>query len=294
MYMLDLYEYVMESAQFEIDNGNMEYTAIFEEAEAASKKENSNWIKKFIVNAKNFVKSIIQKVRMVFNKLKVASVQKKTEKLIKTMGEDKQGKAISYDSNEKAKVYTLSKRALESSSNIKKDIEMILNGEKPSNYENTNMTDEEVKTIKRRPGVNYPECKELLDSIIKSVNQLNQNIDGISNIASKYSDKSASEIRIAISSVYSTCAGYISKLFKLVKDITDEYIKYGSEKLNDLNDEIVKHMDNIDNHKKNIDELLKNADKDIENIQEIINKSRERRKKEAEERAKTTESALIE
>lgn len=294
MYMLDLYEYVMESAQFEIDNGNMEYTAIFEEAEAASKKENSNWIKKFIVNAKNFVKSIIQKVRMVFNKLKVASVQKKTEKLIKTMGEDKQGKAISYDSNEKAKVYTLSKRALESSSNIKKDIEMILNGEKPSNYENTNMTDEEVKTIKRRPGVNYPECKELLDSIIKSVNQLNQNIDGISNIASKYSDKSASEIRIAISSVYSTCAGYISKLFKLVKDITDEYIKYGSEKLNDLNDEIVKHMDNIDNHKKNIDELLKNADKDIENIQEIINKSRERRKKEAEERAKTTESVLIE
>lgn len=294
MYMLDLYEYVMESAQFEIDNGNTEYTAIFEEAEAAANKENTNWFKKFISNAKNFVKSIIQKVRMVFNKLKVASVQKKTEKLIKTMGEDKQGKAISYDSNEKAKVYTLSKRALESSSNIKKDIEMILNGEKPSNYENTNMTDEEVKTIKRRPGVNYPECKELLDSIIKSVNQLNQNIDGISNIASKYSDKSASEIRIAISSVYSTCAGYISKLFKLVKDITDEYIKYGSEKLNDLNDEIVKHMDNIDNHKKNIDELLKNADKDIENIQEIINKSRERRKKEAEERAKTTESALIE
>ena len=294
MYMLDLYEYVMESAQFEIDNGNTEYTAIFEEAEAAANKENTNWIKKFISNAKNFVKSIIQKVRMVFNKLKVASVQKKTEKLIKTMGEDKQGKAISYDSNEKAKVYTLSKRALESSSNIKKDIEMILNGEKPSNYENTNMTDEEVKTIKRRPGVNYPECKELLDSIIKSVNQLNQNIDGISNIASKYSDKSASEIRIAISSVYSTCAGYISKLFKLVKDITDEYIKYGSEKLNNLNDEIVKHMDNIDNHKKNIDELLKNADKDIENIQEIINKSRERRKKEAEERAKTTESALIE
>lgn len=294
MYMLDLYEYVMESAQFEIDNGNTEYTAIFEEAEAAANKENTNWFKKFISNAKNFVKSIIQKVRMVFNKLKVASVQKKTEKLIKTMGEDKQGKAISYDSNEKAKVYTLSKRALESSSNIKKDIEMILNGEKPSNYENTNMTDEEVKTIKRRPGVNYPECKELLDSIIKSVNQLNQNIDGISNIASKYSDKSASEIRIAISSVYSTCAGYISKLFKLVKDITDEYIKYGSEKLNDLNDEIVKHMDNIDNHKKNIDELLKNADKDIENIQKIINKSRERRKKEAEERAKTTESALIE
>lgn len=294
MYMLDLYEYVMESAQFEIDNGNTEYTAIFEEAEAAANKENTNWFKKFISNAKNFVKSIIQKVRMVFNKLKVASVQKKTEKLIKTMGEDKQGKAISYDSNEKAKVYTLSKRALESSSNIKKDIEMILNGEKPSNYENTNMTDEEVKTIKRRPGVNYPECKELLDSIIKSVNQLNQNIDGISNIASKYSDKSASEIRIAISSVYSTCAGYISKLFKLVKDITDEYIKYGSEKLNDLNDEIVKHIDNIDNHKKNIDELLKNADKDIENIQEIINKSRERRKKEAEERAKTTESALIE
>lgn len=294
MYMLDLYEYVMESAQFEIDNGNTEYTAIFEEAEAAANKENTNWFKKFISNAKNFVKSIIQKVRMVFNKLKVASVQKKTEKLIKTMGEDKQGKAISYDSNEKAKVYTLSKRALESSSNIKKDIEMILNGEKPSNYENTNMTDEEVKTIKRRPGVNYPECKELLDSIIKSVNQLNQNIDGISNIASKYSDKSASEIRIAISSVYSTCAGYISKLFKLVKDITDEYIKYGSEKLNDLNDEIVKHMDNIDNHKKNIDELLKNADKDIENIQEIINKSRERRKKEAEERAKTTESVLIE
>lgn len=294
MYMLDLYEYVMESAQFEIDNGNTEYTAIFEEAEAAANKENTNWFKKFISNAKNFVKSIIQKVRMVFNKLKVASVQKKTEKLIKTMGEDKQGKAISYDSNEKAKVYTLSKRALESSSNIKKDIEMILNGEKPSNYENTNMTDEEVKTVKRRPGVNYPECKELLDSIIKSVNQLNQNIDGISNIASKYSDKSASEIRIAISSVYSTCAGYISKLFKLVKDITDEYIKYGSEKLNDLNDEIVKHMDNIDNHKKNIDELLKNADKDIENIQEIINKSRERRKKEAEERAKTTESALIE
>ena len=294
MYMLDLYEYVMESAQFEIDNGNTEYTAIFEEAEAAANKENTNWFKKFISNAKNFVKSIIQKVRMVFNKLKVASVQKKTEKLIKTMSEDKQGKAISYDSNEKAKVYTLSKRALESSSNIKKDIEMILNGEKPSNYENTNMTDEEVKTIKRRPGVNYPECKELLDSIIKSVNQLNQNIDGISNIASKYSDKSASEIRIAISSVYSTCAGYISKLFKLVKDITDEYIKYGSEKLNDLNDEIVKHMDNIDNHKKNIDELLKNADKDIENIQEIINKSRERRKKEAEERAKTTESVLIE
>lgn len=294
MYMLDLYEHVMESAQFEIDNGNTEYTTIFEEAEAAANKENTNWFKKFISNAKNFVKSIIQKVRMVFNKLKVASVQKKTEKLIKTMGEDKQGKAISYDSNEKAKVYTLSKRALESSSNIKKDIEMILNGEKPSNYENTNMTDEEVKTIKRRPGVNYPECKELLDSIIKSVNQLNQNIDGISNIASKYSDKSASEIRIAISSVYSTCAGYISKLFKLVKDITDEYIKYGSEKLNDLNDEIVKHMDNIDNHKKNIDELLKNADKDIENIQEIINKSRERRKKEAEERAKTTESALIE
>lgn len=225
MYMLDLYEYVMESAQFEIDNGNTEYTAIFEEAEAAANKENVNWFNKFIINAKNFVKSIIQKVRMIFNKLKVISIQKKTEKLMKKMGEDKQGKAIVYSPVEKIKLLTFSKRALISSSNIKKDIEMVLDGKKPTNYDDIHLSVEEVNNMGNHFGISYDECKRLLDSTIKSANQLNHNIDKISSITSKYSERSASEVRIAVSSVYSTCTGYISKLFKLSKVMTDEFIK---------------------------------------------------------------------
>ena len=292
MYMLDLYEYVMESARFEIDNGNTEYIAIFEEAEASSNKENANWFKKFITNVKNFVKSIIQKVRMVFNKLKVTSIQKKTEKLMKKMSDDEKDKTIVYQLNDKIRVFTLSKRALESSSNIKKDIELILNGEKPTNYENVKLSDSEEKDINKRCfGIEYNECKGLLDSIVKSVNLLNQNIDNISNITSKYSEKSASEIRIAVSSVYSTCAKYISNLFKMTKAITDEYIKYGSNQLKDINNEIYDNIDNIEKHKKNIDDLLNNVDKDVEEIQNIIKKSRERREREKNE--KTIESLLI-
>lgn len=87
--MIEMYEYVMESARFEIENGNTEYIAIFEEAEAAVNKENDNWFKRFISNAKKFVKSILQKVKMLFNKIKVFSIKKEVRKTFQNAGHEK-------------------------------------------------------------------------------------------------------------------------------------------------------------------------------------------------------------
>lgn len=56
-------EYVMESAQYEIDNGNSEFIAVYEEASASVNKSSDNWFQKLKKKATDFAKCALAKVK---------------------------------------------------------------------------------------------------------------------------------------------------------------------------------------------------------------------------------------
>lgn len=80
-------EYVMESAQFEIDNGNTEYAVILEEAEAAAEKENGNLFQKIKKKVTDFCRTAIAKIKNVLsaiaNRMRVRKSTKMDTKLAK-------------------------------------------------------------------------------------------------------------------------------------------------------------------------------------------------------------------
>lgn len=274
--MIEIYEYVMESARFEIENGNNEYIAIFEEAEASVIKENDNWFKRFISNAKKFVKSILQKVKMLFNKIKVFSIKKKSEKLSEMLDKkNKQGTALIYDTEKMIALTASLKRATHSSMNIQKDIESLLNNEKTTNYDAIDIDEKTKRSYIFRIGFTYDNCKEFLDDIVKSVNMLNQNINNLSSIISKYSDRSKSDLRIAISTVYSTCTKYISNSFKLTKEMISEFIKISTKEVNDLNNATI----NIEKADEDFRKTLDECEKDYNELSKKLDEFKKRNKK---------------
>lgn len=74
-------EYVMESAQYEIDNGNGEFIAVYEEASASVNKSSDNWFQKLKKKATDFAKYALAKVKMLINRIRLSFMKKKMNKL---------------------------------------------------------------------------------------------------------------------------------------------------------------------------------------------------------------------
>ena len=82
---LEILDYVIESAKFEIDNGNDSYMAVYEAASSSADKANDNWISKVINKIKIFCKSLIAKAKMILkqivNKIRLLKAKKIKKKV---------------------------------------------------------------------------------------------------------------------------------------------------------------------------------------------------------------------
>lgn len=78
---IEITEYVMESARFEVDGGNDKFIPIYEAAEETSKKENSNWISIIINKIKKFVTSTITSIRLAIKRFGTLRKINKVNKL---------------------------------------------------------------------------------------------------------------------------------------------------------------------------------------------------------------------
>ena len=68
-YNCELYEYVMESALFEVNSGNTSYQAVYEAAEEKANASNDNFFVKLKTKIVNFCRSIIAKAKMILSKI---------------------------------------------------------------------------------------------------------------------------------------------------------------------------------------------------------------------------------
>ena len=84
-------EYAMESAKYEIDNGNHEFAVVYEAAENAANTSSDNWFQKLKKKVTDFVKNALSKVKSMINYLGNKSRMKKSVKM--------QGKLKDVDNN---------------------------------------------------------------------------------------------------------------------------------------------------------------------------------------------------
>ena len=84
-------EYAMESAKYEIDNGNHEFIAVYEAAENAASNSSDNWFQKLKKKVTDFVKTALYKVRAAINHIGNKARLKKSVKM--------QGKLKEIDNN---------------------------------------------------------------------------------------------------------------------------------------------------------------------------------------------------
>lgn len=187
---------------------------------------------------------------------------------------NKKGTAIFYNKEKMIALTAALIRATHSSMNIQKDIDELMNNEKTTNYDAIDIDEQTKRNYTFRVGFTYDDCKEFLDDIVEAVNMLNQNINNLSSIISKYSDRSKSELRIAISTVYSACAKYISISFKLTKEMVSELIKIGNEKVNDANNAGIRLEKADADFRKTLDE----SEKDFEELSKEFDEIKKRNK----------------
>ena len=64
---ISIAEYAMESAQFEIDNGDVNFVPIYEAAEASSDSSNANFFQKIKKKISDFCKAAISKIRNILS-----------------------------------------------------------------------------------------------------------------------------------------------------------------------------------------------------------------------------------
>lgn len=90
---ISIAEYAMESAQYEINNGNDEFIPVYEVAENSANKESDLWISKIINKVKVFVKSVISKIKMILNQFTLTSKRKNIDKMQKKLEKNRHNRS---------------------------------------------------------------------------------------------------------------------------------------------------------------------------------------------------------
>lgn len=235
MIEIDLYEYVMESAQFEIDNGNSEFSIILEEAEVKVKKENDNWFASLKTKIIAFCKSIISKARMIISKIGNAKriqqakfAGKKLDKAYILKGNNIAGKQKDLE-----ELNFLDKKLNSDIGGINEIIEKLAKdpsaAKKNEDFEKVSFGSREGTQDKtaKLGYISYQEMKSYLDKSINYANRLNQSVKNLDSQRNKMKSDgySASQIRLAVTSAYNAITRYLRNYFSIIMSIFKEFMR---------------------------------------------------------------------
>ena len=271
-YNCELYEYVMESALFEVNSGNTAYQAVYEAAEEKANASNDNFFIKLKTKIVNFCRSIIAKAKMILSKIgnlrrtKVANkaLSKLTDTNYKRNGPNfKVGTAIGGVGKNIQTLNFLTKKLNSDIPAMNGIIEKLIDtpaaGKSESEFEKISYSDKSGTDDKaaKLGFVDYDDMKRYLDNTIKYANRLNQSFKNLSVIQDKLksSGYSASQIRIAISSTYTMITKYLKKYFDEVMLIYGNFMNKSSHEDKTTKDFVGKQYDIDEKMRETIDRL---------------------------------------
>lgn len=262
-YECELYEYVMESALFEVDSGDNRYQAVYEAAEEKADKTNDSFFAKLKARIVNFCRSIISKAKMIISRIGNLRRAKAAKKALNKLTADdpkkgpnlKKGTAISGAGKNIAELNFLTDKLNSDIPAIGSLIEKLVE-DSSSEYEKISYNNRSnARKMNSDLGfVDFDEMKTYLDSIVKYANQLNQSIKNIDGIRTKLKSAgySASQIRIGISSVYSGITKYLKKYYDEVMTVYSNFVKNS-----DIIDKVTKNLAESDyKHKEEMNEII--------------------------------------
>lgn len=233
MYKIDLYEYAMESAQFEIDNGRDEFIPIYEAAEANANKENDNWLKKIKTKIIAFCKAIISKAKMLISKIGNLARVAKAKSAIKKLDEKylMKGMNIAGKQADIEELNFLDKKLGSDIVSISAIIEKLAkdpsSAKKNDDFEKVSFGSREgTKNKTAELGyISYTELKSYLDKSIKYANDLNASIKNLDNTRDKLKSEgySGGQIRLAITSAYNALTRYLKNYFSIIMKLYKEF-----------------------------------------------------------------------
>ena len=271
-YNCELYEYVMESALFEVNSGNTSYQAVYEAAEEKANASNDNFFVKLKTKIVNFCRSIIAKAKMILSKIGNLRRTKAAKKALNELTDTnykkngpnfKVGTAIGGAGKNIQTLNFLTKK-LDSdipamNGIIEKLIDTPAAGKSESEFEKISYSDKSGTDDKEAKlgFVDYDDMKRYLDNTIKYANQLNQSFQNLSAIRDKLksSGYSASQIRIAISSTYTLITKYLKKYFDEVMLIYGNFTAKSSHEDKTTKDLVGKQYDINEKMRETVDKL---------------------------------------
>lgn len=239
---LEMLDYVIESAKFEIDNGNDSYMAVYEVATNSADKANENWIGKVINKIKTFCKSLIAKAKMILNRLATKFRLRKAVKMKSQVYDDKfSRKGVTRNVSDEIKIKIASIMEYQDSLDEKtssacmKFVDSIRNGSVPKSkddfvksYLNINSKSVNPKSI---VSVDLWNVKKFIDNAVKYLTNMSNSTADVKkcNESLKQSGKSASEIRYGISTMYNFLTSMVKEYYENAMNVSKYFMDNATE-----------------------------------------------------------------
>lgn len=236
---LEVLDYVIESAKFEIANGNDSYMAVYEAATDQADKSNDNWFAKIANKIKMFVKSAIAKLKMVLNQLATKFRTRKAVKIQKKLSSGKfdkkaaSTKDTSFDITNAISTMNSMENALadKTTSACMKFSDAIRNGSIPKSKDDFKTSYLEItKNVGNIPNeVQFTDAKKFIDNAVKYLTNLSKSTADIKkcNDTLKQSGKSASEIRYGISTMFNFLTAYVKEYYENAMKVSKYFMSNG-------------------------------------------------------------------
>lgn len=238
---IEIADYSMESAKFEIDCGNSDvFTSVYEAATNTSEKENINWVSSVISKIKMFAKSAIAKLKMVLNqlatkfrKVKAVRIQKKMSsgkfdnKELKSEGTESVGAALTilqnYGSALSSKV---SNCCAKFSDNVKSKNVPKSKDEFIKSYLGINVN-QKANTSDVLP---FNTAKSYIDNAVQYLTQLSASTKDLGSVIKglKENGLSSSEIRYGISTMYNYLTAVVRDYYFSAMSVAKYFMKNSS------------------------------------------------------------------
>lgn len=236
---LEVLDYVIESAKFEIANGNDSYMAVYEAATDQADKSNDNWFAKIANKIKMFVKSAVAKLKMVLNQLATKFRTRKAVKIQKKLSSGKfdkkaaSTKDTSFDITNAISTMNSMENALadKTTSACMKFSDAIRNGSIPKSKDDFKTSYLGItKNVGNIPNeVQFTDAKKFIDNAVKYLTNLSKSTADIKkcNDTLKQSGKSASEIRYGISTMFNFLTAYVKEYYENAMKVSKYFMSNG-------------------------------------------------------------------
>lgn len=241
---LEVLDYVIESAKFEIANGNDSYMAVYEAATDQADKSNDNWFAKIANKIKMFVKSAIAKLKMILNQLATKFRTRKAVKIQKKLTSGKfdtkaaSTKDTSFDIANAISTMNSMENALadKTTSACMKFSDAIRNGSIPKSKDDFKTSYLGItKNVGNIPNeVQFTDAKKFIDNAVKYLTNLSKSTADIKkcNDTLKQSGKSASEIRYGISTMFNFLTAYVKEYYENAMKVSKYFMSNGVDSQN--------------------------------------------------------------